>query len=339
MSKGLVLVTGANGYIAARTVEAFLIAGYSVRGTVRSLKSATPVQEALASYGDKLSFVAVPDITAPDAFDEAVKGVDAVAHLAAPVSMFFTDPEPVIKTAKTATWGILESATKEPSVKHFVLMSSITAVRGMKDGPYTFTEGDWNDFAVDLVEKMGKTTPGPVIYSASKVEAEKIFWKFRDERKPNFTMTAVNPSFVAGPPLVAPESPEKLGETYEFLWKIFAGGELTSLAPGFDWYVDVRDVGKLVVYGVEHGKEANNERFIASSSYGPPQAVADILLASYPDRRSIIQEGKTGEGYLPGYKAPIEQVIDGTKATRAMGVEYIPFDKLVLDTVKLFEKW
>ena len=40
-SKGLVLVTGANGFIAARAVEALLNTGYSVRGSVRSLTSAS----------------------------------------------------------------------------------------------------------------------------------------------------------------------------------------------------------------------------------------------------------------------------------------------------------
>lgn len=73
--KGLVLVTGANGYLASRTVEALLKAGYSVRGTVRSLKSATRVKEALSEYADKLEFVEVPDIAVSGAFDEVVKGV------------------------------------------------------------------------------------------------------------------------------------------------------------------------------------------------------------------------------------------------------------------------
>jgi nucleoside-diphosphate-sugar epimerase len=74
MSKGLVLVTGANGYIAAKTVEAFLEAGYSVRGTVRRLSSGDEVAAALPQYASQLSFVEVPDITVPHAFDEAVKG-------------------------------------------------------------------------------------------------------------------------------------------------------------------------------------------------------------------------------------------------------------------------
>lgn len=72
--KGRVLVTGANGYIAGRTVEAFLKAGYAVRGTVRALGSAAEVAAALSEYADKLEFVSVPDITAPGAFDEAING-------------------------------------------------------------------------------------------------------------------------------------------------------------------------------------------------------------------------------------------------------------------------
>jgi nucleoside-diphosphate-sugar epimerase len=192
-SKGLALVTGANGFIAARTVQAFLDAGYSVRGTVRSVASSKPLLDALRYYGSRFSLVEVPDIAAPGAFDSAIKGVDYVAHLAAPVSFFFSDPEPVLKAALQGTTGILESAVREPSVKHFVLMSSIVAVMSPKDGPYTFTEDDWNTAAEDIVASKGKEAGGPAIYQASKTAAERALWKFRDERKPHFAVTATHP--------------------------------------------------------------------------------------------------------------------------------------------------
>ncbi len=193
MGKGLVLVTGANGYIAGRTIEAFLKGGYRVRGTVRSLKSADGLKAALSQYGDALEVVEVPDITAQGAFDTAVKGVTAIAHLASPVSFFFTDPEPIIKAAVNGTLSILESAAKEPSVKNFVLLSSIAAMLQQGDGPVTLDEASWNNFAEDVVAEKGKDAPGPAIYAASKTAGEKAFWKFRDERKPSFSMTAVNP--------------------------------------------------------------------------------------------------------------------------------------------------
>jgi NAD(P)-dependent dehydrogenase (short-subunit alcohol dehydrogenase family) len=75
-TKGLVLITGANGYIASVTVGAFLEAGWTVRGAVRRASSAKGLQEVLKKYVDagKLEVVEVPDITVPGAYDEAVKG-------------------------------------------------------------------------------------------------------------------------------------------------------------------------------------------------------------------------------------------------------------------------
>jgi nucleoside-diphosphate-sugar epimerase len=81
-TKGTVLISGVNGYIASRTAQTLLEAGYSVRGTVRSLSSAKGLQDVLKDYVEagKLSVVEVPDITRSGAFDEAVKGI-ALFHL------------------------------------------------------------------------------------------------------------------------------------------------------------------------------------------------------------------------------------------------------------------
>lgn len=76
-----VLITGASGFIAAHTVNAFLRQGYHVRGAVRSERSAAEVKATHKEYATQLSLVIVPDITAPNAFDDAVKGVDGVSQL------------------------------------------------------------------------------------------------------------------------------------------------------------------------------------------------------------------------------------------------------------------
>lgn len=72
-------------------------------------------------------------------------------------------------------------------------MSSVAAVTGQKEGPYHFTEEDWNDSAPELVKQLGKNAPGLLIYAASKTAAERAFWEFKAEKKPSFTMTALNP--------------------------------------------------------------------------------------------------------------------------------------------------
>jgi nucleoside-diphosphate-sugar epimerase len=114
--------------------------------------------------------------------------------MASPVSFFFTDPDYVIGTAVGGTSSILKSALRAgEQLKSIVYISSIAAIKSPKELPYTFTEKDWNTFSESEVARLGKDSPGPQIYLASKTAAERAFWKFRDENKPTFTMTAVNP--------------------------------------------------------------------------------------------------------------------------------------------------
>ncbi len=62
ISTGKVLVTGANGYVAAWVVKALLEQGFAVRGTVRSDSKANHLRSLFKSYGDKLEFTIVDDI-------------------------------------------------------------------------------------------------------------------------------------------------------------------------------------------------------------------------------------------------------------------------------------
>ena len=62
VSTGKVLVTGANGYVAAWVVKALLEQGFAVRGTVRSEGKSTHLRSLFKSYGDKLEFAIVEDI-------------------------------------------------------------------------------------------------------------------------------------------------------------------------------------------------------------------------------------------------------------------------------------
>lgn len=84
----LVLITGASGYIASHTVIQFLEAGYRVRGTVRSQSKAEWLYKLCdEKYGKgKFEAVVVPDMMADNAFDEAVKGVSGVCHMASVVT-------------------------------------------------------------------------------------------------------------------------------------------------------------------------------------------------------------------------------------------------------------
>lgn len=199
----LVLITGLNGYIAAHTAATFLKAGYSVRGTVRSNNANTEsVVRALSKYhdGDRLEVVSVPDFDANGAFDSAVKGAHAIAHLASPVSMAATDSEPMMRAAVNGTTSLLASALAEHEagkgvLKSVVFMSTISAVFSTaKPDGHVFTESDWNDDAERQLAELGKSTPGYVIYQASKTAAERALWKFGQESNAGFAMTALCPA-------------------------------------------------------------------------------------------------------------------------------------------------
>lgn len=87
VQSGKVLVTGGSGFIGAHVVRTLLIEGFHVRTTVRSTAKGEYLKKKLSDIsggGGKFEYVIVEDIEAPNAFDEAVKDVDAILHTASP---------------------------------------------------------------------------------------------------------------------------------------------------------------------------------------------------------------------------------------------------------------
>ena len=62
ISTGKVLVTGANGFVAAWVVKDLLEHGFSVRGIVRSESKATHLRELFKSYPDCFEITFVEDM-------------------------------------------------------------------------------------------------------------------------------------------------------------------------------------------------------------------------------------------------------------------------------------
>ena len=87
ISKPLVLITGATGHLGFRTLVLALEDGYRARIAVRRLEQADKIKQAtsIQPHLDSIEFVEVPDITAPDAYVDAIKGVDFVLHIASPI--------------------------------------------------------------------------------------------------------------------------------------------------------------------------------------------------------------------------------------------------------------
>lgn len=266
MAKPLVLITGINGYIAAHTARAFLQAGYAVRGTVRDAesKNAKALVRALSQYhqdNDRglLEIVEVPDISAVRAFDGAVKGVSAIAHLASPVSMTTTDPGPMMRAAVEGTASLLSSvqlaSRHAPGIlKSIVFMSSISAVYSpeVDTSQHTFTGKDWNlsaerDLAALIAQQ--RTPPGYLIYQASKVAAERAFWDSqREGASVGVVMASICPAPTIGPPLFLPTPIETLSMRAKDIHSLLQGGPIPELSGAIRaTFVDVRDVADIIV--------------------------------------------------------------------------------------------
>jgi nucleoside-diphosphate-sugar epimerase len=183
MAPTTVLVTGASGFIAAHVVDSFLRKGYHVRGTVRSEKAASDVRQTHAKYADQLTTSIVPDMAAPNAFDEAVKGVDGVIHTASPFILGASDFETeLFQPAIQGTTSILEAAQKNnPAVSRVVITGSFASVVDPTEGQragYVYTEVDWNP-----VTGEAATSNGVMAYLSSKTFAEQAAWRYVQENK------------------------------------------------------------------------------------------------------------------------------------------------------------
>lgn len=178
--------------MATHIISSFLSAGYNVRGTVRSEKSAEGVKKSHPKYTSQLSFAIVPDIAAPHAFDEAVKGVDGVIHNASPFAFDVKDNEKeLLKPAIQGTKGCLEAVKKfAPKVKRVVVTSSFAAIVDMSKGTrpgYTYSEKDWNPCSYEDAKKGD----GSVAYCASKAFAEREAWEFGKDPEVKFDVVTI----------------------------------------------------------------------------------------------------------------------------------------------------
>ncbi|KAI1116065.1 aldehyde reductase [Nemania sp. NC0429] len=281
-----VLVTGANGFIGSNIADQFLKFGYKVRGTTRSPEKNVWVTDLFdRKYGKgKFDFIAVTDMAADGAFDEAVKGVSAVVHTA---TIFTMNPNPheVIPGTVKGTLEAMESAAKEKSVKRFVLTSSSSAALIPKpNDPKTVTTDTWNDETVTWVYRDPPYEPERAypVYAASKTLSEQAAWKFVREQKPGYILNTVLPNMNFGASLdsVNQGHPSTSGR----LAALFKGdiSQLVDLPP--QYFVDVEDDALLHVAAVIH-PGVESERIFAFAEPENGDLLLAILRKLYPGRK------------------------------------------------------
>ncbi|MEV0204780.1 NAD-dependent epimerase/dehydratase family protein [Streptomyces sp. NPDC050788] len=198
----LVLVTGGSGYIAGWAVVELLRRGYDVRTTVRSADREHTVTEAVSSEVDpagRLGF-AICDLTSDEGWDDALKGVDRVLHMASPLGLSSDGPDAMIAAARGGTLRVLRAATAA-GVRRVVMTSAANAA-----SPSSYaTEG-----VTDETLWTDPEDPTLIPYRRSKTLAERAAWEFIESHDGPTELTTVLPGAVFGP-VLTPDTTGSVG--------------------------------------------------------------------------------------------------------------------------------
>lgn len=307
LSKGLVAVTGASGYLGSWCVKYLVDNGYQARGTVRSLKESAKVQHLMDMKEPVQLFEA--DLLIEGSFDECFKGCSAVLHVASPFQVNVDNPQKdLLEPAVKGTLNVLE-ACKRAGVKRVILTSSCAAImcQTAMENPEEFkdkvwTEKDWN--TKSTLEK------GP--YRLSKYLAERSAWDFCE--KNGITLTTICPNFIVGPPLSTRLDSLSVKLFLLFLKGAFVNKGLSNSAFGC---VDVRDVAEAHVRSLET-KGAENERFLVGGRV--PYSHLDLINFLRLDQRfanlTMASHFAKPVVSLPRY--------DNSKAINVLGLRFRP---------------
>ncbi|MFM1952057.1 MAG: hypothetical protein RJA33_851 [Actinomycetota bacterium] len=335
-----VLLTGASGYIGKHITLELLNQGYEVRASLRSLKKASEVIDAVTPHlkdsknlDSRLSFVEL-DLEKDSGWDDALEGIDALMHTASPFPIASPkDENELIRPAVEGTLRALKAA-KKAGVKRVVLTSSVAAIYGsdLPEDKAAFDESMWSDVSHPV---------GRVAYTKSKTLAEKAAWDFIKGDAPDMNLTTINPVLVLGAPL-----DKNFGSSISVVERIMKGSD--PMLPNLKFaIVDVQDVAKMHVLALSK-PESIGERIIASSETFSFVAIAKYIKDQFPDSKA-----KTAQApdllikFLSLFDAQIKAIlpligksmlVSNSKARAILDIDFIPVEQSLKSSAEFLVK-
>lgn len=321
-----VLVTGASGFVAQHLILQLLAKGYSVRGTLRSMKRADEVRAVLAQHDPRAKDIELveADLGADAGWTEAVKGCEFVQHVASPFpAVHPKDEMELIRPARDGALRVLRAA-KAAGVKRVVMTSSMAAI----------AYGHCDKRAEVSDETMWSNPDGPdnTPYTKSKTIAERAAWdyvagKSHGGEGKGLELAVINPTGILGPALS-----KDVSTSLEIPIRLMNGKTPGLPRLGFS-FVDVRDVAECHVKAMEIPAAAG-ERFIASEDFVWFSEAAAMVREAFPAYDAKIPKRNVPDWLLkvmavfqPIYKQTVTELgrtrrANNTKATRVLGVKF-----------------
>jgi len=272
--------------IGAAVSQVLLKAGYKVKGATRTVAKVEPLKKRFdAEFGaGSFQVVQVEDFSKPGAYDEVLKGVSGVIHVAGDVS-FSSDHNQVIKNSIDGILSVLRSASKIPSIKRVVVTSSrIANFNPNKGDNYKVDNHAFNDAIVKAAHEAAADSPlKPLLgYAAGKTEGERAAWKFVKEEKPSFVLNTVLPDLVLGEIINTASE----GSTAGLANKVFTEGNNSHIYPFAavpSFYVDVKDTARIHLAALIE-PDVQNERLWALAGTFTLNQILGIWREAFPNR-------------------------------------------------------
>lgn len=161
--------------------------------------------------------------------------------------------------------------------------------------------------------------------------------------QPKFSISAVLPGVVTGPPVQPPANPNDLNMTIKPVWgmlsRAYSGNRGLPPVIGTGSIIDVRDVSALHIWCAENPTKSDGQRYLVTNGRATPQALADVIRRVFPDRKGLPAESPEKD-YEADYSWPKGRMsIRESKAKEALGRDLIGFETSIVDTVDMLERF
>lgn len=282
-----ILVTGGNGLIASHVIDQLLFAGYGVRATVRNPSKCSWMEPLYTKRhgSERFELVQVADLTTPNAWVDAMKGVAGIAHVAGHSDLGVKDFEAELKDELSIAINLLESARKEYSVSSVAFTASAwCAYTPDTSKKLKLTEWTWNEDAITLASSNASPQEkGISNFMALKTRVEQEVWKWVKKEKPSFTFNTILLDTVMGECLdpINQGIPSTAGMVH-WVWTGENRHILDYVEP--QWHIDTRDAGLLYVAALTTPGVDGRRLFGFGERFSWYQ-VREILARLYPNKQ------------------------------------------------------
>ncbi|MDC3166435.1 NAD-dependent epimerase/dehydratase family protein [Candidatus Marinimicrobia bacterium] len=251
-----ILVTGGTSYIGKHVIAQLIEKNYSVRTTIRDKEKSDEIKSDIEKHlGKDITLdIHTADLLKDDGWDEAIKGCDAIIHVAGPFPIGYDGGEKELTGPHQDGALRVFRLAKDNSINRIILTSSVVSIwmdSTIEDTVRYIDETNWSDLNDDNLDA----------YTKGKALKEKAAWDFVAEHD-SIKLTTILPSVVLGPGI---GKPVRRGSMELFMMLI--NKEMPVAPPLKVGMVDVRDVAKMHIAALENDESIGKRVILAENTY------------------------------------------------------------------------